>query len=128
MRSNSRPRSLSGVIQAKSYTPGCCLSATSVKKFFSDRKACTNIKTAKCDRSLRLGIKRMSSDLNINIENNWKPFRVNIDLNSSYKRKKLNDDSSLLQESQFGPVKLSNKEIIKAIDSDDALDYLRVRK
>lgn len=70
----------------------------------------------------------MSSDLNFNLENNWKPSRVDLDLSSSYKRKKLNDDTSILKESLLDRSKPSNKEMIKAIDSDDAHDYLRVRK
>lgn len=70
----------------------------------------------------------MSSDLNFNLDHNWKPSRVDMDLSSSYKRKKLNDDTSILKESLLDRSKPSNKEMIKAIDSDDAQDYLRVRK
>lgn len=129
LKTNSRPRSLSGVIQTKRSSLGCCISATSVKKFFPDRKACTNIKRSKCDRSLLLGIKRTSSDINFNLENNWVPSRIELDLSSSYKRKRLNDDSSVLKESQAGRGgRPSNAAMIKAIDSDDAMDYLRVRK
>lgn len=54
---------------------------------------------------------------------------MELDLCSSHKRIKLNDDSflkdSVQNEKSFKP---SNNAMIKAIDSDDAMDYLRVRK
>ena len=77
-----------------------------------------------------LGIKRTSSDLNINLENKWFNPCVELDLSSSYKRKKLNiDDLSFHKESLLGgKAKPSNSAMIKAIESDDAMDYLRVRK
>ena len=53
---------------------------------------------------------------------------MELDLCSSHKRKKLDD--LLLKESLNNDksIKPTNNAMIKAIDSDDAMDYLRVRK
>lgn len=53
---------------------------------------------------------------------------MEIDLSSNQKRKKMNDDSFLKNSVNDKENKPSNKAMIKAIDSDDAMDYLRVRK
>lgn len=76
-----------------------------------------------------LGVKRAPSDLNVILDKNWVASYVEIDLSSSHKRKRLNDDS-FLKESFKGHKKSkpTNQAMIKAIDSDDAMDYLRVRK
>lgn len=50
-----------------------------------------------------------------------------MDLSNSHKRKKLNDDAFLIP-LDIRKGKPSNQAMIKAIDSDDAMDYLRVRK
>ena len=53
---------------------------------------------------------------------------MELDLCSSHKRKKLDD--LFLKESLNNDksIKPTNNAMIKAIDSDDAMDYLRVRK
>lgn len=102
-----------------------------------------------------LGIKRAPSDYALNVlRKHWQAPRVEVDLmSSSYKRKKLSnvddflkDSVSNLDENNFkinnkqnhgldlclglagATKKPSNGAMIKAIDSDDAMDYLRVRK
>lgn len=74
-----------------------------------------------------LGVKRAPSDLNVVLDKNWVASYLEIDLSSTNKRKRLNDDS-FLKESMKNKGKPSNQAMIKAIDSDDAMDYLRVRK
>lgn len=104
-----------------------CLSARSFKKSLPDRKAKTNIKQTKSEKSLLLGVKRAPSDLNVQLEKNWQASYIDLDLSNSHKRKKLNDDAFLIP-LDISKGKPSNQAMIKAIDSDDAMDYLRVRK
>ena len=61
------------------------------------------------------------------VDKNLMTSYVKLDLSGSQKRMKLNDDS-LVKESAKAKSKPSNSAMIKAIDSDDAFDYLRVRK
>lgn len=126
----SKHRSYSGVGRPRtmSHAP-CSLSTASIKKFFPNRKAKTNLKYQKSDRSLLLGIKRAPSEYNLPAGKNWLAPHVELDLCSSHKRKKVDHDS-FLKESEINEksVKPSNNVMIKAIDSDDAMDYLRVRK
>lgn len=80
-----------------------------------------------------LGVKRTPSELKINLGElgkHWQAPHVELDLFSSQKRKKLDDDSFLkdsVQNLDKG-LKPTNNAMIKAIDSDEAMDYLRVRK
>ena len=90
-------------------------------------KANTNVNPPKSDRSLLLGVKRAPSDFDLMVDKNLMTSYVKLDLSGSQKRMKLNDDS-LLKESAKAKSKPSNSAMIKAIDSDDAFDYLRVRK
>lgn len=65
----------------------------------------------------------------MNLSKPWQAPHVELDLFSSHKRKKLNDDSFLKDSVQNDKsIKPTNNAMIKAIDSDDAMDYLRVRK
>lgn len=82
-----------------------------------------------------LGVKRAPSefDMDFNLQMNgdkncWMAQYMEKDLTSSKKRIKLYDDS-FLKESVKDKSKLLNKDaVILAVDSDDAMDYLRVRK
>ena len=77
-----------------------------------------------------LGIKRTPSELHINFGKQWQAPHVELDLFSSHKRKKLDEESFLKDSVQLKEKsnKPTNNAMIKAIDSDDAMDYLRVRK
>ena len=75
-----------------------------------------------------LGVKRAPSDLNLVLDKNWVASYVEMDLVSNHKRKKLNDDLFLKESIKEKGGKPTNHAMIKAIDSDDAMDYLRVRK
>lgn len=76
-----------------------------------------------------MGIKRAPSDLHFHVGKHWQAPHVELDLCSSNKRKKLNDDSFLKESvNNDKSNKPTNNAMIKAIDSDDAMDYLRVRK
>lgn len=79
-----------------------------------------------------LGIKRTPSEFQINLGKHWQAPHVELDLFSSHKRIKLDDECFLKDSAQNLNLEKSNKPtnnaMIKAIDSDDAMDYLRVRK
>lgn len=130
----SKQRSLSGVIQGRAQSLMQCLSASSTNKLVPLKKAKTNGKQTTSERSVLLGIKRAPSELNLKLDHQWLEQCQDMELSSNNKRKKLNDDSYLKQSTGheqlllIGAAKPSNKAMIRAIDSDEALDYLRVRK